>query len=244
MLTQLSRFFEAEAERQRATPRQPRGCIAQLTMSFWLDFFHKQLFVKLPRPTADFSGQTVIVTGANVGLGREAARQLVSLGAAKVILAVRDVKKGEDAAAEILKSTKAISPVVEVWQVDLTNPASIDAFAERVTTLDRLDAVIQNAGVSSPTYQLVEDTEMNFAVNTVGATLLSLRVLPKLRESATKTGLPGRLTIVGSEAQRAVLAQDLQTEGSIIDQVNNKNVKLGRQVLIPLHPSAFNNICR
>lgn len=41
---------------------------------FILDFFYSQLFVKPVEPTADFSGQTIIVTGANTGLGLEAAR--------------------------------------------------------------------------------------------------------------------------------------------------------------------------
>ena len=58
-----------------------------------LKFLKEQLLTTLPYPQESAAGQTVIVTGANVGLGFEAARHFVRLGAAKVILAVRDQQK-------------------------------------------------------------------------------------------------------------------------------------------------------
>jgi retinol dehydrogenase 12 len=70
-----------------------------------LTFFRSQLFVKLPIPTTRSSGQTVIVTGANAGIGLEAAWHFVHLDASKVILAVRSISKGEAAAKFIEEST-------------------------------------------------------------------------------------------------------------------------------------------
>jgi NAD(P)-dependent dehydrogenase (short-subunit alcohol dehydrogenase family) len=53
----------------------------------------------IPLPTTSFKGQTIIVTGSNTGLGLEAARHFVRLDAPRVIIAIRSIKKGEDAKA-------------------------------------------------------------------------------------------------------------------------------------------------
>lgn len=79
-----------------------------------LSLLYSQFFVRLPYPTKGFKGQTVIITGSNTGLGLEAARHIVDLGAEKVILAVRDVEKGKDAKRSIEKSTGREN-AVEVW---------------------------------------------------------------------------------------------------------------------------------
>ena len=71
-----------------------------------LDELHNQFFTRPPVPTADFAGKTIIVTGANVGLGKEAVKHFVKLHAAKVIIAVRSTSKGEAAKAEIVMDCK------------------------------------------------------------------------------------------------------------------------------------------
>jgi len=72
-------------------------------------------FVRLPYPSSNWEGKTVVVTGANVGLGLEAGRHFVRLGAGKVILAVRSLDKGKRAQNSIEDST-ARNHGVEVWQ--------------------------------------------------------------------------------------------------------------------------------
>ena len=126
-----------------------------------LSLLYSQFFVKLPVPRQSFAGQTIIITGSNTGLGREAARHIIDLGAAKVILAVRDVDKGEAAKKYILTDSgqSNASGVVEVWELNLSNYESIKAFARRAESLDRLDAVIQNAGISTSEFKLVEGNE-------------------------------------------------------------------------------------
>ena len=79
-------------------------------------FLYNQLVVGLPKPTTDVSGKTVIVTGSNVGLGKEAARILARNKASKVVLAVRSLEKGEAAKKDIEQSTGS-KGVVEVWYV-------------------------------------------------------------------------------------------------------------------------------
>jgi len=110
-----------------------------------LAFFYRQWFVTPKYPTQSCEGKTVIVTGANVGLGYEAAKHFVRLGAAKVILAVRSLDKG-DAAAKSIEAEEHRSGVVEVWELDLGRYESVKKFAKRVDGLDRVDAVIENAG--------------------------------------------------------------------------------------------------
>lgn len=93
-------------------------------------FFRDQLFTTLPYPQESTTDQTVIVTSTNVGLGFEAARQFVRLGTDKVVLAVRDLEKGEPAKKAMLKTEKHIG-VVEVWPLDLCSYKSVKQFAER-----------------------------------------------------------------------------------------------------------------
>nr|POF15594.1 short chain dehydrogenase sol3 [Quercus suber] len=110
------------------------------------------------QPLGRCSGKTVIVTGANTGLGKEAVRHFVGLGAAKVIIACRSTSKGEDAKRDIETSTKRTG-VIEVWELDLADYASVQAFAKRVQGLERVDAVLENAGISTTQYKFVGGNE-------------------------------------------------------------------------------------
>jgi retinol dehydrogenase 12 len=158
----------------------------------------------LPYPTSSFDGQTVIVTGSNTGLGLEAARHIVRLGAAKVILAVRDVAKGAAAASSITASTGRDPSIVDVWKLDLASYASVQAFAGRaLAELPRIDCLIQNAGVALLDYTTAEKDEASITVNLVSPALLSLLLLPMLQASAAigaaaKAPNP-RISIVASE---------------------------------------------
>ncbi|GFF66927.1 retinol dehydrogenase 12 [Aspergillus lentulus] len=151
----------------------------------------------IPLPTTSFAGQTVIITGSNTGLGLEAARHFVRLDAARVILAVRSVKKGEDAKASIEASTDRKN-IVEVWQVDMSNYDSIKDFVKKCDSLDRLDVVVANAGVLRNTYEECEGTEISITVNVIGTFLLALGIFPVLRRSGKKTGQASRLVITSS----------------------------------------------
>lgn len=90
-------------------------------MGVFFNHFYSQLFVRPAIPTKSFAGQTVIITGSNVGLGKEAARHIVALGASKLILAVRNIKAGEEAKKDIENTTQCGKSVIEVWQLDLAS---------------------------------------------------------------------------------------------------------------------------
>jgi retinol dehydrogenase-12 len=111
-----------------------------------LTFLYSQFFIVPKYPEQSCKGQVFIVTGANVGLGFEASRHLVRLGADKVILACRNLEKGEAAVRDIEASTKRTG-VAEVWSLDLSSFESVKEFAKRVDTLPRIDAIVENAGM-------------------------------------------------------------------------------------------------
>lgn len=164
-----------------------------------MGFLHSQLFVTPHYPDKSFSGQTVIVTGSNVGLGKEAARHLTRLGAAKVILACRNTRAAEEAKRDILSTTKVDASVVEVWPFDLGSYESVKAFAARASQLPRLDAVIENAGIAAMEFVLAEGHESTITVNVISTFLLALLLIPKLKADAQKYNFQPRLSIVTSE---------------------------------------------
>jgi NAD(P)-dependent dehydrogenase (short-subunit alcohol dehydrogenase family) len=97
-----------------------------------------------------------IVTGTNTGLGFEAAKHLVALGAAKVIMGVRIVNAGETAKAQSEVETGKAN-VAEVWTLDLTSYDSVKAFIKRVVAeLDGIDALIENTGLAASQRVLAE----------------------------------------------------------------------------------------
>jgi retinol dehydrogenase 12 len=155
--------------------------------------------MELPKPSTSFEGKTVIVTGSNTGLGLEAARHFVACKASRVILAVRSEAKGEAAKADIEAST-GITGVAEVWLLDMSSYSSIRSFVERVQKLDRVDTVLQNAGLAMGTRVLAEGTETQMTVNIYGTFLLAFLLIPKLKETAKKFETQPSLNIVASNS--------------------------------------------
>ncbi|SPO01920.1 uncharacterized protein DNG_04593 [Cephalotrichum gorgonifer] len=169
-------------------------------MGTFAGFIYRQLIVK-PKPLAAnvrLDGKTALVTGANAGLGFEAARELSSHGLARLILAVRTVSKGEEARDMILAESPGVT--VEVWALDHESFVSIDEFGRRASELDRLDIVILNAGVKNLDYvETKTGHESHLQVNHLGTALVSVHMLSPLSRTAKLLGSPTRLTIVSSE---------------------------------------------
>lgn len=183
-------------------------------LSFARAFFWSQLFVTPPQVHHDFSGQTIIVTGSNSGVGLEAARQFAELGCSKLILAVRTLSKGESAKASILQSTQRDDDSIEVWQLDMCSTASITEFVKRANGLERLDVLVENAGVAALWWDEFEGMEQNIKINVISTCLLAMLMLPKLRKSAEQFATTPRLVVVTSEALK--LSQlDASSEGDM-----------------------------
>ena len=186
-----------------------------------LGFIYSQLFVSLPYPTQDFAGQSVIVTGANVGLGLEAARHFTRLNASKVILGVRNIENGNEAKKSIEATTKRTG-VVEVWQLDLGNYDSVKQFVQRARGLKRLDVVVENAGIASTEFKTQEDNEATITVNVISTFLLGLMMLPKLKETASKFNVQPHLVIVSSEVHAFAKFQE-RTSPGFLARLNDKD---------------------
>jgi NAD(P)-dependent dehydrogenase (short-subunit alcohol dehydrogenase family) len=185
---------------------------------------YSNLFIKLPIQKGDLTGQTVIVTGSNQGLGYEASRHFLLLGVERLIMAVRNLEKGEAARLKLLEDTVRDPSAIEVWELDMDSYASVKKFATRVETLPRLDALLANAGLATTTFNLSEDNEKTITVNVVGTFLLILLLLPKLRESASKFDICPRVSIVNSALHYiAPLAEiDVSNQAGIFSRLNNK----------------------
>ncbi|MCJ1380925.1 hypothetical protein MMC17_004034 [Xylographa soralifera] len=195
-----------------------------MSPAFFARFVYNQLFGHLPIPTTSFAGKTVIVTGANVGLGLEAARHIVQLGVSKLIIAVRSIEKGEAAKKSIEQSTQCNPKVIDVWSLDLGSYASVKAFAARASSdLPRIDVLLENAGVASLRWEWAEDNEMSLTVNVVSTFLLAMLLLPKLKETAIKFNTRPTLTIVTSDTHFFVDFKEKDAPEGIFNHMNEKS---------------------
>jgi NAD(P)-dependent dehydrogenase (short-subunit alcohol dehydrogenase family) len=134
-----------------------------------------------------FAGRTVIITGANSGLGAVTARELARTGAA-VIMAVRTPSKGEAAARQITGD-------IEVRQLDLQDLSSVRRFADGV---DKVDMLINNAGIMASPYAVtVDGFESQIGTNHLGHFALTNLLLPKLTDRVVSVSSmlhwPGRI---------------------------------------------------
>ncbi|KAL9115235.1 MAG: hypothetical protein Q9227_001029 [Pyrenula ochraceoflavens] len=156
-------------------------------------------------PKTSFEDRTVLVTGANVGLGFEAAKKYVELGCTDLVLAVRTVSKGEAARDQILSSTEK-SATIRVWQLDMSSFDNIQHFAKQVNEqLPRLDVALLNAGVVQPRFvRSPEGWEETLQVNYLSTALLGLLLLPKLLEINAKTESMPHLSFVSSSSHKHV----------------------------------------
>jgi NAD(P)-dependent dehydrogenase (short-subunit alcohol dehydrogenase family) len=119
-----------------------------------------------------FTGRSVIVTGANSGLGLVTARELARAGA-HVVLAVRNTAKGDEAAAGIAGS-------VEVRKLDLQDLGSVQEFADGVT---EVDVLVNNAGIMAVPYAVTKDGfESHMGTNHLGHFALTNLLLPKVSD--------------------------------------------------------------
>jgi NAD(P)-dependent dehydrogenase (short-subunit alcohol dehydrogenase family) len=172
-------------------------------------------------PKTSFKGKNVIVTGSNTGLGFEAALKFVGDDASLVILAVRNLKKG-DHAKSLIEERTGKKDRVEVWQLDMNSYDSIQDFANRASALDHLDVAVLNAGVFMPAYE--ESTygwEQTLQINTLSTALLGLLLLPKLKASKRNNSLPVLEVVTSGNYQRVVNSDKLLEAENLLRLYNN-----------------------
>jgi NAD(P)-dependent dehydrogenase (short-subunit alcohol dehydrogenase family) len=141
------------------------------------------------------NGKVCVVTGATSGIGKAAAAALARQGA-QVVLVGRDRGRAEAAAAE-MGAASTVPPKVEI--ADLTSMDQVRALAGRLASLERIDVLINNAGLVLGERRVTQDGfEHVFAVNHLAPFLLTNLLLPKLTGSAL-----ARVVTVTSDAHSA-----------------------------------------
>ncbi|TFK96207.1 hypothetical protein BDV98DRAFT_536903 [Pterulicium gracile] len=204
-------------------------------------FVYEQWSRPLPVASHDLTGQTVVVLGANVGLGFEAAKHFARMKPAKLILACRNQSKADDALANLRKETGYEGG--EVWLVDLLDFASVSKFGERFHKKEaRLDIFVANAAVAPTGFEVSEEGyEQTLHVNHLSTALISLLLLPKMEATAKLrgSGSKPRLVIVSSEVHhwyqfdaKALAKKDLLKYLGSEEYCTPAEIALGRLYLL------------
>ena len=157
----------------------------------------------------DQTGRTAVITGANTGLGYETAAALAAKGA-HVVLAVRNIEKGKEAARRIEQATPGAQ--VQVQELDLTSLDSIRAAADELRSAhESIDLLINNAGVMmTPKSTTKDGFELQFGTNHLGHFALTNLLLDRVLAA------PGSRIVtvssVGHRFARGIRFDDLQWE--------------------------------
>ena len=156
------------------------------------------------------SQQTILITGATDGLGRHLAEHLARSGA-RLLLHGRDAGRGADTLRAIRAATG--NARLEFVQADFASLAEVHAMGARLAAgLDRLDALVNNAGIGSGGSKAAralsrDGIELRFAVNYLAPFVLTRALLALLKRSA-----PARIVNVSSAGQQALDFDDLMLE--------------------------------
>ncbi|KAJ7650738.1 hypothetical protein FB45DRAFT_974495 [Roridomyces roridus] len=162
--------------------------------------FVRDQYAKRPPVTkVDLTGKTVLVVGANAGLGFETSKHLATMNPGRLILACRSQSKGQEAVENIKKETGCTT--VELWIVDLADFASVRRFADKFDQDGgRLDYFVANAAVILPRYERTKDGyETCIQVNCFALPLLSFLLLPHMIRTAREHSSTPRIVFVASE---------------------------------------------
>ncbi|HEX2987158.1 MAG TPA: SDR family NAD(P)-dependent oxidoreductase, partial [Chloroflexota bacterium] len=141
---------------------------------------------------SEATGKVILIMGSTDGIGRQTALDLARMGA-RVLLHGRNQQRGQETLETIRRETG--NDQLELYLADLSSRRQVRELANQIVgTHDRLDVVVNNAGVFEPARRLTEDgVEMTFAVNYLAVFLLTQQILDLLKASA-----PSRIVNVSS----------------------------------------------
>ena len=176
-------------------------------------------------PTTSFAGKTIIISGANSGLGFEAALKLYQLQCSHLILAVRSLANGESAKNEILRRAgNREAGKIEVWKCDMDDYECLLQFVEKVEGLEMVDGVVLNAGVFGVRFGRGRyGWEEVLQVNVLSTAVLGILILSVLKGKALR--MEGRcpvLEFVGSDGHALVTIEpERRDKGSLLESYND-----------------------
>ncbi|KAI0032010.1 short-chain dehydrogenase [Vararia minispora EC-137] len=188
--------------------------------------FHTKQWYPLPEvEPRDLSGKTVVLIGANVGLGLEAAKHFARMQPTKLIIACRSIQKCEDTVEEIRTAT-GFSKITG-YTVDLSVFSSVVEFAENLEReQERLDILVYSAAVATQIYNRTGDGyEQSMQVNDLSCMLLSILLLPCMMETAKTSAMTAprpRLVVVSSGAHFLVTpSQDVLSSENVLEKYSD-----------------------
>lgn len=170
----------------------------------------------------DLSGQVIIVTGANAGLGLETVKQLSHHNPERIYVACRSPGKAEAAIKEIQQAVPGACPLVFL-KLDLASFASIKAAAAEFNEKEsRLDILINNAGIMMTPPGLTEEGyEIQFGTNVMGTALFTQLLMPKLRHTVNIN--PQTRAIILASAAHAQAPSDVYSFDRLKTDMGDKH---------------------
>ncbi|KAK5128698.1 hypothetical protein LTR85_000031 [Meristemomyces frigidus] len=155
------------------------------------------------------SGKVILVTGGNTGLGKETVLQLAKHSPKEIFLAARTPSKAEAAIEEIKKAVPNSN--ISFLQLDLTSFAAVKKAAEDFKARsDRLDILINNAGIMAVPWSMTEEGyEIQFGTNHMGHALFTKLLLPTLLRTAEQPGADVRIVSLSSEGHQMAPSQGI-----------------------------------
>ncbi|KAG9226023.1 hypothetical protein CCMSSC00406_0008685 [Pleurotus cornucopiae] len=193
-----------------------------MQVSFW-SFIKAQWAQVPPVEKHDLTGKTVVVIGANTGIGYETAKHFAMMNPARLIMGCRNREKGAAAVGNLEESTGFDK--AELWLIDLCSFESVKAFVDKLDKdVERLDILVSNAAVMPMEYARTEDNwETSLQVNYLAPALLILLLLPKMFQTVDTSTSEPRVVIVSSEThQNGKIPDEAFQSASALEVFNDR----------------------
>ncbi|KIP04214.1 hypothetical protein PHLGIDRAFT_120903 [Phlebiopsis gigantea 11061_1 CR5-6] len=177
-------------------------------------------WTRLPPPLAgDLTGKTVVVVGANTGIGLEAAVHFARMKPARLILACRSEGRGKAAREDIATRT---GYAAELQLLDLAKFTSVKDFVSRLAG-DPVDILVMNAGMAQNHYETSEDSwEIQLQVNHLSTALVSILLAPNMARAAGEHNSHSRLVVVCSGLHGAAQPEKVTPAPNILHALNDE----------------------
>ncbi|KAI0260746.1 hypothetical protein BC834DRAFT_973199 [Gloeopeniophorella convolvens] len=189
----------------------------------FFQFAREQLHTVPPVENVDLSGKTVVIVGANVGLGFEATKHFASMNPKRLVLGCRSEEKGR-AALQAIQATGYKN--AELALIDLSRFETVSAFADAfIRDGSQIDIFVYNAGVALLEHRATGDGwEETIQVNHLSAVLLTIRLLPcVLKAVSSGSSRNPRVVIVSSDVHYwAKFSQDELASDKILRKISDK----------------------